>query len=128
LSEQITVAARFPVDEIRAHRFAVFVLLRNLLANAIAYTPVGGHVSISSQIQGKAVVLTVDDSGPGIRSEDRERAFERFNRLGQAHIEGVGLGLSIVHSVVDLHRATLRLLDSPLGGLRVEMAFPQALV
>ncbi len=127
-AKQITVAARFPVDEIRAHRFAVFVLLRNLLANAIAYTPVGGHVSISSQIQGNAVVLTVDDSGPGIRSEDRERAFERFNRLGQAHIEGVGLGLSIVHSVVDLHRATLRLLDSPLGGLRVEMAFPQALV
>ena len=67
------------------------------------------------------VLLRVDDSGPGIPVLERERAFERFNRLGQTKIEGVGLGLSIVLSVVKLHDARIQLLDSPLGGLRVQV-------
>jgi signal transduction histidine kinase len=122
-SKRIAVSARFPVDTIRGHRFALHVLLRNVLANTIAYTPEDGRVEVNSFARDGAVVLTIDDSGPGIRAEDRERAFERFNRLGATQVEGVGLGLSIVHSVVELHRAQLRLLDSPIGGLRVEVVF-----
>jgi signal transduction histidine kinase len=119
--KQLSFAARFLVEEIRGHAFAMYVLLRNLLANAILYSPVGGSVEMGTTLQGDFVAITVDDSGPGIRAADRERAFQRFNRLGQTRTEGVGLGLAIVLSVVEWHGARIRLLDSPLGGLRVEV-------
>jgi signal transduction histidine kinase len=117
----IEFVARFSGGEVLGHRFAVRVMLRNLIANAINYTPAGGKVEVASRRDGDSVLLTVDDSGPGIRPQDRERALERFNRLGRTEADGVGLGLAIVHAVSDLHRAALRLTDSPLGGLRVEL-------
>ena len=121
--KQITFSARFDADAIAGHRFALHVLLRNLLANAILYSPVGGTVSVQSAPREPGVALIVDDSGPGIRAQDRERAFERFNRLGQTRTEGVGLGLSIVLSVIELHGAQIQLLESPAGGLRVLVLF-----
>jgi signal transduction histidine kinase len=69
----------------------------------------------------------VDDSGKGIAEADRARAFERFNRLGQRGTEGVGLGLSIVQMVAELHGGQVVLQDAPLGGLRVRVNFPGAL-
>jgi signal transduction histidine kinase len=71
------------------------------------------------------VILNLDDSGPGIHAPNQERAFERFNRFGQSRTDGVGLGLSIVLLVVELYRAKIKLLDSPLGGLRAQVHFPQ---
>jgi signal transduction histidine kinase len=126
MAKQITFSARFDVDEMPGHEFAVFVLLRNLIANAVLYSPAGGQVAVRAESQGGFVALTVDDSGPGIPAAHRERAFDRFDRLGQTHTEGIGLGLAIVLSVVELHRASIRLLDSPLGGLRVEVLFTSA--
>ena len=123
VAKQISFSARFLVEELLVHGFAFSVLLRNLIANAILYSPVGGRVEVSTTTEGDLVALTVDDAGPGIRMADRERAFKRFNRLGQTQTEGVGLGLSIVLSVVELHGARIRLLDSPLGGLGVEVLF-----
>ena len=121
-------AARLPVHLMVGHRFAVQVLIRNLLANAIAYTPDGGRVELSARRDGTNLVLSVDDSGPGIATAQREKALQRFNRLGRTQAGGVGLGLSIVHSVAELHRAALSLGESPLGGLRVEVNFPQPTV
>lgn len=121
--KKITFAIDFSIEHVRGHAFAVSLLLRNLLVNAIHYTPPGGRVEVSASRNGDAVELCVDDSGPGIPAPERERAFERFNRLGQTKIEGVGLGLSIVLSVVELHHASIRLLDSPLGGLRAQVTF-----
>ncbi len=121
---QIALAMEFSAPAVSGHAFALSLLLRNLVANAIGYTPSGGRVQVSSALQdsgGQVVLLRVDDSGPGIPVLERERAFERFNRLGQTKIEGVGLGLSIVLSVVKLHDARIQLLDSPLGGLRVQV-------
>lgn len=125
VKKEIVFAARFGVERLVAHRFALQVLMRNLLANAIAYTPPRGRVEVSTRREGDAVIISVDDSGPGIRAEQRELALQRFNRLGRTQAGGVGLGLSIVHSVAELHGAALLLADSPLGGLRVEVAFPQ---
>ena len=72
-----------------------------------------------------AVQLRVDDSGPGIPAAERERVFERFVRGSSAAPEtGSGLGLAIVRSIALRHGATLTLADSPLGGLRVALAFP----
>ena len=122
--KKVSLAATFSVPVVNGHVFALSLMLRNLVANAISYTPHGGSVRVSSLLQGEFVLLRVDDSGPGIPALERERAFERFNRLGQTQIDGVGLGLSIVLSVVELHHAAIRLLDSPLGGLRAQVAFP----
>jgi signal transduction histidine kinase len=119
----LSFGARFLVPSLVGHRFAVSLLLRNLLSNAMHYTPPGGRIEVSSTQQDDGVCVCVDDSGPGIPAHERERAFERFNRLGQTKVQGVGLGLSIVLSVVDLHGAQIRLLDSPLGGLRALVRF-----
>lgn len=121
--KQLSVSARFSVEVLQGLPFALSVLLRNLIVNAIIYSPVGARVEVQCAPQGDSIALTIDDAGPGIRPADRERAFERFDRLGRARADGVGLGLSIVLSVVELHRAKIQLLDSPLGGLRVKVLF-----
>ena len=105
--------------------FALQVLLRNLIVNALAHAPDGGRVLVSSRQLDGCVVLAVDDSGPGIAPADRSRVFERFVRLaGPGQHEGVGLGLSIVRNVADDHGAGVELVDSPLGGLCVRISFP----
>lgn len=123
--KNITVVACFDADELHAVRFGLYLVLRNLLANAILYCPEGGRIDVRSARSGDQVVLTVDDSGVGIMPADRDRAFERFNRLGQNQIEGVGLGLSIVLRIVELHRARVQLFEAPIGGLRAQISFPQ---
>jgi signal transduction histidine kinase len=122
-NKKITLGASFAAEAVYGHPFALYLLVRNLIANALLYTPAGGRVEISSASSATTFTLTVDDSGPGIAAADRERAFERFNRLGHSRSEGVGLGLSIALSAVELHHAQIRLLQSPLGGLRAQVVF-----
>jgi signal transduction histidine kinase len=121
---QVRVAARFDAPAVRGHRVALSLLLRNLLDNAIRYSPPGSVVTVECALRGDHVALTVDDAGKGIPAPDRQSAFERFNRLGESRANGVGLGLSIVLSVVEMHGARIELLDSPSGGLRVLVSFP----
>jgi two-component system, OmpR family, sensor kinase len=102
---------------------ALRVLLRNLLENAVKYTPLSGRVDVGLEVIGADAVLTVEDSGPGIAVEDRLRVFDRFFRSGDAQGEtGNGLGLAIVKTIADRHGATLQLDTSErLGGLCVTM-------
>lgn len=120
----VDVQLDLAVPVLRGHRFALQTLLRNLVANAAAHSPPGAAVRVTTRREGKRCVLDVDDSGPGIAPSDRARAFERFVRLPGHGAAGSGLGLSIVRQVADDHGATVTLLDSPLGGLRVEVSFP----
>jgi signal transduction histidine kinase len=120
----LRLQADFMEERIVAMELGMLLLLRNLLGNAIRYTPSGGQVNVSTRRDGALVTLTVDDSGPGIPPESRERVFDRFDRLGEVGHDGVGLGMSIVQSVVVAHHAMIRLLESPLGGLRVQVQFP----
>ncbi|MGD9834194.1 MAG: ATP-binding protein [Piscinibacter sp.] len=122
----LSLEADFLEPRIVAMELGVLLLLRNLLGNAIRYTPSGGRVVVSTRRDGDTITLTIDDSGPGIPAENRDRVFERFERLGARGGDGVGLGMSIVQSVVMAHRAIIRLLESPLGGLRVQVRFPVA--
>lgn len=124
----IRVTTQFDVASMEAFSFGVRLALHNLLANAIIYCPHGGRLHVSTVSDASDVILRVDDSGPGIPEKDRDLAFERFNRLGKTSDSGVGLGLSIVLMVAGLHRARVELLDSPLGGLRVQMTFVQPAV
>lgn len=104
---------------------ALAVLLRNLVDNALRYTPAGGRVEVHLSREDGGVLLRVDDSGPGIPAAERERVFERFVRGSSAAPEtGSGLGLAIVRSIALRHGAALALGDSPAGGLRVEVVFP----
>lgn len=104
---------------------ALRMLLRNLIDNAVKYTPEQGRVDVGIATNGAAVELSVDDSGPGLPEEERARVLDRFYRSGEPQAPGSGLGLAIVKSIADLHGATVVLAASPsLGGLRVLVRFP----
>ena len=116
---------------------ALRTLLRNLLDNAVKYTPTGGQVDVSLHLRSGQPVLTVEDSGPGIAQADQARVFDRFFRavetgqVGQAEqagqTSGSGLGLAIVKVIAERHGATLHLARSArLGGLKVDVIFPPA--
>lgn len=102
------------------------VLVRNLVDNAIRYTPPGGVVRVAISDDGRRTVLEVCDSGPGIPAEERARALERFHRIVGSGENGSGLGLSIVQRIADLHHAELTLETPENGqGLCVRVAFPR---
>ena len=106
----------------------VAVLARNLIDNAVRYSPQGGHVSVwvgTEAARPTAPVLQVDDDGPGIPVADREIVFDRFVRRDNAASQtGSGLGLAIVRQVALRQGADVALGDSPAGGLRVRVTWP----
>ena len=105
---------------------ALQILLRNLVDNAIKYTPAGGRADISVVIEGGAVKVTVEDSGPGIPEEERERVFDRFYRVAGSEAAGSGLGLAIIKAIAERHGATLTLGQSErLKGLCATVVFRQ---
>jgi two-component system OmpR family sensor kinase len=105
---------------------ALRILLRNLLRNAIQYTPEGGRVSVSTGTEGGSPLIEVCDSGPGIPAEQRERVFGRFYRLEGSAGQGTGLGLAIVQTIAERHGAAVELGETSEGGLRVVVRFPRA--
>jgi two-component system sensor histidine kinase QseC len=117
----IKLSSQLDTSAFTGYRFGLLTLLNNLLGNAVRYTPSGGRVAVSVCADGADLCIRVDDSGPGIPPEDRERCFERFQRLGSGTGVGAGLGLSIVRQVARLHGAGIELTESPLGGLRVSL-------
>lgn len=107
------------------------VLLRNLIHNAVIYTPAGGAVTVRVYRLGQQAVIEVNDTGPGIPAEERERVFERFYRVGgDTHASGVpgsGLGLAIVREIVALHGGRISLQEGNGGrGLCVQVVLPAA--
>ncbi len=109
------------------HPDSLGVLLRNLLDNALKYSPEQGQVDVALQQEGGVARLVVEDSGPGIPEAERARVLDRFYRVPDAPARGSGLGLAIVKTIADQHGATLLLGASQrLGGLRVEVRFPAA--
>jgi two-component system sensor histidine kinase QseC len=101
------------------------ILLRNLVDNAVRYSPAGGEVEVSIGREDGTVVLRVTDNGPGIPAAERSRVFERFFRVLGSGEEGSGLGLSIVKRIADLHQASIELAGGARGrGLAVLLRFP----
>ena len=108
---------------------ALAVLLRNLLDNALRHTPEGGQVRVQvvPAAQGAGPVLAVDDSGPGIAPEDRDRVLARFYRVPGTPGHGSGLGLAIVAAVAERHGARLHIdASAALGGARIAVCFAPA--
>jgi len=96
---------------IEADRLSIEEIILILLDNAVKYTPDGGKVSVSSQVDGRNAIIKVIDSGPGIGPRDIPRIFDRFYRADHSRskvkISGFGLGLPIVKRVVELHHGSV---------------------
>jgi len=108
---------------VRGDRAALRTLARNLIDNAVRYTPAGGNVVVRTRDTAGGVQLVVSDSGPGIPPADRERVFDRFYRRAQDPTNGTGLGLAIVKAIAERHGARVLLGDAPGGGLEVTVDF-----
>ena len=104
-----------PSLEVFADRMALVRVLENLLSNAIKFTPEGGSIRLLGAPHGDMTRLSVSDTGPGIDPQARRGLFERYTRLQQhTQVEGSGLGLFIVKSIVEAHRGRVEV-ESQLG-------------
>ena len=126
-------AVRFAVQEnqpgeLRVDRNLLRQLLLNLVSNAVAASPPGGLVQLSSQRSGDEWRLEIVDEGPGIPASELSRVFDRFVRLPQSTVQspaGHGLGLAICRSIAELHGGRIRAENRPEGaGLRVTVTLP----
>lgn len=107
----------------------LYILVKNLVDNAIRYTPRAGQVDVSISLREGKTVLQVVDSGPGIAEEDRLRVFDPFYRVMGNDEIGSGLGLSIVKTIADRlgAKVTLEYANVPeRSGLQVTVVFPSA--
>jgi signal transduction histidine kinase len=118
----IELIAEAPV-RIEGDAVALGLLARNLADNAVRYSPPGARIELRVFTDAGAPTLQVDDSGPGIPQDERERVFDRFYRRASGAEPGSGLGLAIVRSVAERHGASVSLATSPLGGLRATVRF-----
>ena len=113
------------LDDVEVDRRLLMRAVCNLLRNAQKYA--GSHILLSGVRLARSVEIAVDDDGPGIPLEEREKIFEPFYRLDRSRDRatgGFGLGLSIARKAVALHGGTLRAEGSPLGGARFVITLP----
>jgi two-component system sensor histidine kinase KdpD len=99
--------------------------LSNILENVGRHTPPGSPVSILGRIEDATVRVEVNDAGPGIPADQRERVFQKFQRLSDSSF-GTGLGLAIARASTTAQGGRLLLEDSPLGGARFILIVPNA--
>lgn len=101
------------------------MLIRNLVDNAIRYSPPRAIVKVVVSNEQGAVRLSVEDSGPGMSPADVARIGERFFRVVGSGQDGSGLGWSIARRIATVHRSAVRVARSEsLGGLSVEVRIP----
>jgi signal transduction histidine kinase len=105
-------------------RLALRRIIANIIDNAVKY---GRVARLRLQRENSAIVLTVDDEGPGIPPGQRQAMLEPFNRLETSRNRatgGAGLGLAVVRSLVEAHDGTIGLMEAPGGGTRVRIGLP----
>ncbi len=124
LKWKATVPPNLPTVEVDPDRLAQVV--GNLLSNAIKYTPPRGTVSLAAGVEGKEAWIQVGDTGPGIDPEEQARIFAPFYRSqpGRRFPQGMGLGLSIAHTLVAAHGGRLELDSTPGLGSRFTVWLP----
>lgn len=113
-----------PETHVQGHAGLLAVLLRNLLDNALRYSPAETEIEVRVSETAQGAVIEVQDQGPGIPPTAREQVLQRFHRLAGESSSGSGLGLSIVARIAQLHQAKLELLEGSDGrGLRFVVRF-----
>jgi two-component system phosphate regulon sensor histidine kinase PhoR len=110
-----------PADPAKLHD-----IVRNLVENAVNYSPEGTGVHVAAASRDGRVTITVSDSGPGIPADDLKRVFERFYRVDKSRSRpgGTGLGLAIVRHLVGLHGGTASAANRPEGGAEFTVELP----
>ena len=114
-----------PGLKVRADREALRAMLRNIIDNAVRYTPPGGSVAVRTLTKSERALVEIVDTGPGIAPAERERIFDRFYRRPGTAAPGTGLGLAIVKAIAERHGAQVLLEEAAGGGLRVTVEFPK---
>ena len=113
--------------QVLTDRALLRVMIDNLLDNAIKYSPAGGRIEVRIEPSSRGFRLSIEDSGPGIPPEQREAAFQRFNRLDARAGEGAGLGLPIVADIGNRLDIGISLSTPAWGsGLKVDLDIPAA--
>ena len=108
-------------------RFRLSQIVRNLLVNALKYTPAGGSAEISVAVSGDVACLTVADTGIGIPADDLPHIFDRFWRgNGRSRASGSGVGLAVVAHLVDAHGGSIDVESPPGNGTVFTARFPHA--
>jgi signal transduction histidine kinase len=107
---------------VRGNRDALYQALRNLVENALKYTPPGTEVEIELDPSGG---VAVSDRGPGIPEDQRTLLFQRFWRADRRQSGGAGLGLAITHRIAAAHSGQLLVDDNPGGGARFTLRVPR---
>ncbi len=119
--QKLEVRLAVPDTILLVDRLRFEQVLINLLSNAQRYTPAGGLIEVTSRTVNGEVIVTVTDSGPGVAQEDRERIFEPFYRGDRS---GLGLGLAIAKSLVELHNGHIWVENPGHGGSSFSVAVP----
>lgn len=112
---------------VRGSRPLLVEALLNLLDNAIRYTPADGFVAVSVDASAGSVRISVEDSGPGVRAEERERIFQPFYRIQRnsgGQDQGSGLGLTIVKGIALAHGGRVELIAPPTCGSLFRLVLP----
>ena len=125
--QRLEIAIAPGAESVRADSAKLHDALRNLVANAITYSPEQAAIRIEAALDGERVAIIVSDEGPGIPDEDLSRVFERFYRVDKSRARdpgGTGLGLAIVKHLVELHGGTARAENRPQGGARFVLTLP----
>ncbi|MCE1253201.1 MAG: HAMP domain-containing histidine kinase [Anaerolineae bacterium] len=110
---------------LKTDEYSLAQVLENLLDNALKFTPGGGQVGLFLTCEQGLAVIQVEDSGPGINPEDKERIFERFYRgAGASNLPGSGLGLAIVRVAVNQLGGVIKAENKPEGGACFSLSLP----
>jgi signal transduction histidine kinase/HAMP domain-containing protein len=123
----LNIVNTIPEDllEVMADREGIRHVFANLLTNALRFTPAGGKVTLSAARDNSDVRFSVEDTGTGISPEHMEHLFEQFYRVpGQQPSSGIGLGLSIVKEIVELHGGTVSAESTPGRGSIFHFTLP----
>jgi PAS domain S-box-containing protein len=119
------------VAQIRADRMALRQVLLNVLSNAVKFTPTGGKITVSARLETKGGVdISIVDTGIGIAAENMKKVMAPFAQTDDAqHASqgGIGLGLPISRSLVELHGGSIRIESEPGAGTTVRIKLPEAL-
>lgn len=114
-----------PPIQIDSERLQQAIII--LIDNALNYTPAGTSITLALKQKNYHVIIQVIDNGPGIPDSNKHSVFDRFYRVdpSRSQKEHFGLGLSIAHEIIQLHKGTLSLNDTPGGGCTFSICLPQ---
>jgi two-component system phosphate regulon sensor histidine kinase PhoR len=126
--QRITIDVAAEASHVHADPAKLHDVVRNLVENAVNYSPERSEIRLSTERTSDAVVIVVADSGPGIPPEDLSRVFERFYRVDKSRSRpgGTGLGLAIVKHLVELHGGAAEAANRSGGGAEFRISLPAA--